>query len=223
MPKGGPQVTHRILSFKRHLARPVAYFHTAFNVIYFFIYFLYTCFIDNLPVSYDLRSVLAMWDLKLINYNTNIILLCRVCQSPNSKSSDLILISSGHRNNDDNVDLCKCKAANFLLLWRQVKHTPPSWSRAEVHLLRCAPLCLSGHCSGGYRAISAAARPRHHVPLRTFRVPVRTGQNKEALKSYGRVQPATGVPPSAPGRGKIRREVGGFKRGGENEDAAAEI
>lgn len=53
MPKGDPQVTHRILSFKRHLAGPVAYFHTAFNVIYFLIYFLYTCFIDNLPVSYD--------------------------------------------------------------------------------------------------------------------------------------------------------------------------
>lgn len=37
------------------------------------------------------------------------------------------------------------------------------------------------------------------------------GENRGqgSAESHGRVQPAAGVPPSAPGRGKLRREVGG--------------
>lgn len=90
-------------------------------------------------------------------------------------------------------------------------------STAEARLLRCAlsaPRGPPGHCSVGYRAIAAAARSRHHVPLQTSR----TGGGQGSAESHGRVQPAAGVPPPAPGRGKLRRGggmVGGFKRGGQ--------
>lgn len=63
----------------------------------------------------------------------------------------------------------------------------------------------SGHRSAGYRATSAAARPRHRrVPLQTSAENTGVGRTE----SHGRVQPAAGVPPPAPGRGKLRREVG---------------
>lgn len=76
----------------------------------------------------------------------------------------------------------------------------------------------SGHRSAGCRQISAAARPRHR------RVPLQTSAEKTGVgraDSHGRVQPAAGVPPPAPGRGKLRREAGSWKAAKRGGDTAA--
>lgn len=46
-------------------------------------------------------------------------------------------------------------------------------------------------------------------------VPLRNFTEEGRVESHGRVQSVEGFPSSAPGRGKLRREVGGFKRGGD--------
>lgn len=91
-----------------------------------------------------------------------------------------------------------------------MKHTPSSRSgaggaSAEVRTQRAARPARTLQCRlPCHRCGCSLPTPR---PAADFPGPERnTGEG--SAESHGRVQPAAGVPPSAPGRGKLRREVG---------------
>lgn len=83
-------------------------------------------------------------------------------------------------------------------------------SAVPVRTPQCRLRCLLCGCS---KPTPTPTASRCRLP------PHNTGRGP--TESHGRGQPAAGVPPPAPGRGKVRggEEVGGCKRGG---DAAAE-